>query len=174
MKKTELSRREFSKLTLAAVGGIVAGTAVGCKKDADKSNVKKTPKTGKDGKSAGSGTSQDNSGGKESVATNDDYLFQEPHVCRGLNACKSQGVDKKNSCAGQGACATATGHSCHGENTCKGQGGCGETAGRNECKTKGECGVPLKEETWKKVRAKFETIAKTKKKTIGKAPAKKS
>ncbi len=52
--------------------------------------------------------------------------------------------------------------------------GCGETGGRNECKGKGECGVPLKEETWKKVRAKFEEVAKVKNKTIGNAPAKKS
>jgi hypothetical protein len=148
-----LNRRDFSKLSMAAL----AGAVVGC--DAIKGGY-----------------------GGSTAATDDALLLAEPHVCRGLNACKGKGACKtaknackgKNVCAGQGACATAKKHGCHKDNACKGQGGCGKTAGRNTCKGKGECAVPLGAKTWKPTRASFATAYKAKHgKAPGAAPAKK-
>lgn len=49
----------------------------------------------------------------------------EPHVCQGLNACKSQDITGQAQRAGEGLCATADPHVCSGQNHCKAQGGCG-------------------------------------------------
>lgn len=145
-------RREFHKLTAAALGGLMAGGLVGC----GKSDPKKTDAAGKD-----------KDKGKE-VAENP--LLSEPHACKGLNTCKGKGMGGENMCAGQGACATAKKHECKGMNECKGQGGCGEKVSQNACKGMGECAVPLKAETWKKARAKFEELMKQKGKEVGPAP----
>jgi len=99
-------------------------------------------------------------------------MVGDPHVCRGLNVCKAKGKDHKNACAGQGACATAESHACNGLNDCKGQGGCDGTAGINSCKGKGACAVPLKDETWRLARDRFEQLAKGKHVKVGAAPAK--
>ena len=145
-----LNRRDFSKLTAAAFGGVVAGMSSSAfaadeKKDHDP-----------------------------------ELLLKEPHVCRGLNTCKGKeskehGAD--NACAGQGHCATAKHHECKGENECKGQGGCGEFAGQNTCKGKGGCAVPVscgtpKEEhkVWKSARKEFEKQMKKADKKFGDAP----
>ena len=80
MTKRELSRRDFERLALAAIGGLAAG----CQEPA------KPP----------------------AVAKSDEIhpLLDEPHVCRGLNACKGFGSE---SCAGLGQCATeAAKHHC--------------------------------------------------------------
>ena len=161
-----LNRRDFTKLSMAALGGTLAGTALtGCKSDG--------------GPSKGGGAKN----GGSSATTETSLLMVEPHVCKGLNTCKGKGAcktasnecKKKNACAGQGKCASAVAHTCHKDNTCKGQGGCGETAGINDCKTKGECDVPLKKpETWTKVRASFEAAMKKAEKKFGPAPAKKA
>src|SRR5437867_4427205 len=121
------TRRDFAKLAVAALGGVMAGSAA-LAKAAD--------------------------------AKDEGPWLSDPHVCRGLNACEGRGVDKKNKCAGQGACATAKKHGCHAENDCKGQGGCGAKPGENSCKGKGECSVPLSEEGWKKARVSFEAAMK--------------
>lgn len=139
-----LNRRDFSKLTLAALGGAVAGTTMGAKalmaedKDEKKEEEKK----------------------------------KEIHVCRGLNSCKGNGGDGKNACAGQGICATAKGQECGGQNACKNQGGCGETPGENACKGKGKCHVPLTDKAWKTARKNFEARMKKAKKEFGPAPEK--
>jgi hypothetical protein len=143
-KPHTLSRRDFSKLTAAAFGGIVLGAAMGGQA-ADK-NPKHDAKR----------------------------LLEEPHVCRGLNSCKGKGKGVENACAGQGNCATAEKHSCKGDNACKGQGGCGEFAGQNACKGQGECGVPLKEKTWKSARKAYEAQMKKAGKAFGAAPKAKS
>jgi hypothetical protein len=101
-------------------------------------------------------------------------LLKDPHTCRGLNTCKGKGKGAKNSCAGQGNCATAEAHSCKGDNTCKGQGGCGEYPGQNSCKGQGSCEVPLSEKSWKKARTAFEAQMKKAGKTFGDAPKKKA
>jgi hypothetical protein len=149
------SRRDFHRLTLAAIGGLMAGLAeeedAALADDVTKVKVRKVAKDQK-----------------------------EVHVCRGLNSCKGQGIDwdfdgdgklDKNDCAGQGACATAKHVSCNNENDCKGQGGCGNTAGDNACRGQGKCHVPLTSETWKKARARFEARMKKENKPFGDAPS---
>jgi hypothetical protein len=106
------------------------------------------------------------------VHAEDNPLLSDPHVCRGLNTCKGKGADGKNTCAGQGTCATAEKHTCHAANQCKGQGGCGAHPGENQCKGQGACNVPLKDAVWKKARTKFEQLMTAKKAPFGKAPAK--
>ena len=134
MSRFDLSRRDFYKLTFAALGGAIAGC----------SSQEPAPAVA-----------------EESVATpppeQESALLQEPHVCCGLNTCKGQGAGGDNDCAGVGSCATAEHHSCKGQNACTGQAGCGEYPGENACKGQGECAVPLSAETWKKARANFES-----------------
>ena len=137
----DLSRRDFSKLSLAAFSGMLMGTMSG----------------------PGCATVESE---KMAVA----LLLDEPHVCRGLNTCKGKGKGGKNECAGRGSCA-AVDHACHTLNDCKGQGGCEETAGRNSCKGKGNCSVPLDLGAWKKARAAFEKAAAGAALAIGPAPA---
>lgn len=156
MAQSNLTRRDFHRLSMAAFSGIVAGTAAGCAREP----ASPPP-------AAGGGTDD---GGQPSVAAGENPLLVEPHVCRGLNTCKGLGKGGDNECAGQGACATAEAHSCHYENKCRGQGGCGETAGRNECRGKGECAVPLAEDTRKKVRQAFEEAMRAAGKPFGDPP----
>ena len=137
-----LSRRDFSKLTMAAFGGVLLGTAMTA--GAAEGDAKHDP----------------------------ELLLQDKHVCRGLNTCKGKGKGGDNSCGGTGNCATAEAHSCKGDNACKGQGGCGEYAGQNSCKGQGACEVPLSEKTWKKARKAFEAQMKKAGKTVGEAPKK--
>src|SRR5258708_2128644 len=132
MGPRELDRRDFHKLTTAALGGLAAGTILGCSK-----------------KGAPGGMAP--SRGGETVPAK-----AEIHLCRGLNECKGQGKDGKNTCRGQGTCATAKEHTCGGQNECKGLGGCGETVGANECKEKGGCHVPLMDDAWTTLRKKKE------------------
>jgi hypothetical protein len=148
MENSDLNRRDFQRLTAAAVGGLLAGTALG--KSAFAADEGKPPQ--KDKKK--------------------NPLLGEPHVCRGINMCKSLGAGKDNACAGQGSCATAKAHTCHFKNECRGQGGCGAKPGENECKGKGECGVPMGSKAWKSARARFEELMKKEGKEVGPAPKK--
>jgi hypothetical protein len=150
MENSGLNRRDFQRLTAAAVGGLFAGASL-----------------------AGSAFAADEEGPpKKDKAKNP--MLGEPHVCRGINMCKSLGSTKDNACAGQGACATAKAHLCHYKNECRGQGGCGAKPGENECKGKGECGVPMGTSAWKKARARFEELMKKEGKEVGPAPPKKA
>jgi hypothetical protein len=153
----EQSRRDFNRLTLAAVGGLIAG--LGQSEQKALADDKKKTSSSKN---------------KKPTAPT-----KEIHVCRGLNSCKGQGVDwdfdgdgklETNACAGGGACATAKHVSCNGENDCKGQGGCGNTAGDNACKGQGKCHVPLTTDAWKKARARFEARMKKENKLFSDAP----
>jgi hypothetical protein len=150
MSKTPIDRRDFHKLTTAALSGLAAGALVGCNQPANKA-----------AKADGEATSGD---GKLAAA--------ELHLCRGLNDCKGLGKDGKNDCRGQGVCATAKEHTCGGQNECKGLGGCGEEVGANSCKEKGGCHVPLMDDAWDKLRKKKEAEWGEKKLTAGAAPAK--
>src|SRR5205823_1646861 len=143
----QLDRRDFNKLTSAALSGLAAGSILGCGK-------------------SGAGTSAKSSGGDTLLAKAD------VHLCRGLNECKGQGKEGQNSCRGQGTCATAKEHTCGGQNECKGLGGCGETVGANECKTHGGCQVPLMDDAWATLRKKKETGWAERKLEAGAAPAK--
>lgn len=154
MKPTELNRRDFSKLSVAAFGGMLAGTAIGCSSGGDDTAEKPE------------GTGSSTTDSTEVAAAG------EKHLCRGLNACKGQGADGKNDCAGQGTCATYEHHLCGGNNKCKGQGGCHNTVGTNECAGKGGCSVPLMEGAWEEMRANFEKERKEKDLPVGAAPEK--
>ena len=153
MKRIELNRRDFHKFTMAAFGGMVAGTTIGCGEDKKEDTAKKA---------------QEKDGG-EKVFEND--WMGKNHVCRGLNACKNQGASGSNECAGKGNCATAEAHSCGTLNDCKYQGGCNGTAGLNSCKAKGGCHVPLSDDKWGAVREVFERAMKKADKDFGDAPA---
>jgi hypothetical protein len=102
VKKVDVSRRDFGKLTLAAFGGVLAGSAVGGR--VLRAEEAKTPpelhaccglNTCK-----GHGKGADNAcAGQGACAT------VEAHGCGGENACKGQGAEYNNACKGQGSCA---------------------------------------------------------------------
>lgn len=140
----QVSRRDFSRITAAAIGGLVLGSTMLAQAE-DKDKAKNSPAN----------------------------ILSDPHACRGINTCKGKGKGGDNSCAGQGQCATAEAHTCHASNACKGQGGCGAHPGENSCKGLGSCEVPLKEKTWKKARQTFEAQMKKQNKPVGAAPAEK-
>jgi hypothetical protein len=163
----DFNRRDFHRPTAAAVGGILAGSTLGCGKD-EKPKATKAP----GGANTKHGVDDKESPAKgEAQAAVNDWLG-DTHVCRGLNACKGKGADGKNDCAGKGTCFTPSiAHGCGGQNNCKFQGGCGTTAGQNECKQKGGCHLPLMEDAWKGARAAFDSAMKKAGKTAGDAPA---
>ena len=145
MRDQPFDRRDFHKLTTAALGGLAAGAMLGCRNDPEPGgpDVPVTPTRG-----------------------------PEIHLCRGLNECKGQGKGGENTCRGQGACATAKEASCGGNNECKGLGGCGEKVGANECKGQGGCHIPLMPDAWDTLRKKKEAEWGEKKLEFAAAPAK--
>jgi hypothetical protein len=158
MQDNGMDRRDFHKLSVAALGGMIAGTTMGCGGGAtppDKSNPATPPAA-------------------NAVALTDaeKLITDEPHTCRGLNSCKNLGRSKDNACAGQGTCASLPDSTCGGNNACKGQGGCGEDPGMNACKGKGGCHIPLMDSAWTKARKAFEGAMTKSGKTVGAAPAK--
>jgi hypothetical protein len=173
MENSELNRRDFHLLTMAAFGGALAGTAPGCSPAAAPPAAgpaaKSTPSNGTD-----AGQPADAGGDTAALENSVAAVGVEKHLCRGLNACKNQGRSGENECAGQGACATLEHHTCGGDNQCKGQGGCGKNAVENDCKGKGGCHVPLMDEVWGKARKIFEAKMKKAGKSVGAAPAEKS
>jgi hypothetical protein len=143
MNQDHMNRRDFHKLSALAMGGMMAGSLAGCGTKTEKTAEPPAEKPEAD--TAGIG------------AKNDPALAQWTvnHLCRGLNACKGLGSDRKNDCAGLGECAITDHHTCGGQNDCKNLGGCGETAASNECKGQGGCQVPLMEAAWKTAYEKF-------------------
>jgi len=164
MKRSELNRRDFTRLTLAAFGGVVTGSMVGC---SSKTETDETTQT--------SGTPAEiPQGNQEEETTVANPWTSDTHICRGLNACKGKGVNETGDKPGTGECATiAKHHTCHADNDCKYQGGCQESVGQNDCNGKGECGVPLSDDSWKKARAAFEKAMKTAGTEFGDSPTKK-
>ena len=132
MDEKNVSRRNFSRLTLAAAAGMVAASGVAMAQKEKK----------KDG---------------AAYPVDPALLLQDPNVCRGLNTCKGKGKGDHN-CAGLGSCATAEAHACNGHNVCKGQGGCGGYPGQNNCKEHGHCAVPLSKESWALARKQYEHL----------------
>jgi hypothetical protein len=163
MSDNGLDRREFHKLSAAALGGMIAGATIGCggaspSKDAAKSTTS---------------TQSSSDPAPVALTENEKILIGGPeHTCRGLNSCKGKGRSKDNSCAGQGTCASIADSKCSGQNDCKGLGGCGELPGMNSCKAMGGCHVPLMDDAWTKARKTFETAMKKSGKTVGDAPPK--
>jgi len=146
MEEKSVTRRNFSKLTLAAAGGIVAGSQAAWAQEGSEKKGKK-----KD---------------ENSFPVDAALLLSEPNVCRGLNSCESKGKGE-HACAGQSACAAVEAHSCHGMNDCKGQGGCGGYPGQNTCKEQGHCAVPLSDKAWELARKQFEHLMKGMDKKFG-------
>jgi hypothetical protein len=149
-RSNKIGRREFNRLSLAAMGGLATGASMipGSLPADEEKKTGEAPK-------------------------------KELHVCRGLNSCKAKGAavdldgDGKpdiNACAGRGACATVKHTSCAGQNQCKGLGGCGENVANNACKGQGSCHIPLHEGPWKAARARFEAKMKKEKKKFGNPP----
>lgn len=161
MQGNGLDRREFHKLTAAALTGMIAGTAIGC------GGTAPSPQ-------AGGQTKPEAATGNAALALTEaeQLIIDEPHTCRGLNSCKNLGRSKENSCAGQGTCASIADSTCGGNNKCKGQGGCGTLPGMNSCEGKGGCHIPLMDEAWTKARGVFETAMKKSGKSFGPAPQK--
>jgi hypothetical protein len=167
MSSSDLNRRDFHRLSMAAMGGLMTGAAAGC----GEQPAAKAP-AGSKTKDEGAKAPEAAKSESESVGTA--VAMSEKHTCRGLNTCKGLGggdTAGKNACAGQGECATVAEHTCGTSNECKGQGGCGNDPGLNECKGQGGCHVPLMSSAWKKVRARFEEKMKADGKKFGDAPA---
>jgi hypothetical protein len=150
VQNQRLDRRDFHRLSAAALGGLAAGGLIGCSR----------PEGGPVMETAG----------KAEPASETQLVKADVHLCRGLNDCKSLGNGGKNECRGQGSCATVKEHSCGGQNDCKGLGGCGETVGKNDCKGQGGCHVPLMEGAWKTLRERKEGEWKEKNLPVGVAP----
>ena len=148
MSQKDYTRRDFHKLSAAALSGIMAAGTIGCGSQPD-------AKTGDAGAAPAEG---------------EDTSTVAKHACRGLNECKGQGAKGTNECAGAGTCATVEHHVCGGHNECKGQGGCGQTPGANECAGKGGCHVPMSGGMWKKARDLFEERMKEKGVEVNPAP----
>lgn len=146
MKRNELNRRDFNRLTMAALGGVVAGTAIGCGGGDDDKTTSETPGP---------------AGGEPKEVVD--------NACRGLNACSDKGKGDHD-CAGMGECASVAAHDCATKNSCKNLGGCGETAGSNDCTGKGECAIPMVGDTWKQAREAFEARMKESEQKFGDAP----
>lgn len=142
MDESRLHRRQFNKLTAAALGGMMSGALAGC-------NFSSEPADDAAAESSG-----------------------PKHLCRGLNDCKGQGADGKNDCRGMGTCATYAHHACGGQNACKNQGGCGDEVGSNECKGDGGCEIPLMESAWEEMRTRLEADWKEAGKEFQDSPAK--
>lgn len=172
MNNTNLNRRDFSRLTLAAAGGLMTGALAGC-------GDKPAPPAGTGGTGTGgaaTGGAAGTTGGTAAsgaVATDAqlaNFLTTKEHACRGLNMCKGQDAQGDNDCAGQGDCATIEHHECGTHHDCKGKAGCGATAGINSCDGQGGCAIPMHAGAWEKARAVFEQIAKRDDKEFGDAP----
>lgn len=108
MEHRELSRRHFSTLTLAAFGGILAGTGV-TQAAEDKKTGKKSPYLSEPHICRGLNTCKAKDPQKDNAcAGQGNCATVEAHSCKGENVCR-----------GQGGCGEKI-----GENNCKGMGGC--------------------------------------------------
>jgi hypothetical protein len=102
MKEGNLNRRDFSKLTFAAFGGVLAGSMLGRRpllasdKEAAKDLHACCGLNSCKGEGQGAGN---NCAGMGHCAT------VQKHGCAGTNACKGQGAEATNSCKGKGSCA---------------------------------------------------------------------
>jgi hypothetical protein len=143
IRSVDLNRRDFGKLTAAALSGAMAGALLG-----------------------GRGAAAAAAAAAEPAKPTDSRWLQDPHICCGLNTCKGHGKGAANSCAGTGQCATVAAHGCAGQNACAGQGPTGE----NSCKGKGGCAVPVSGAEWTKARASWEAAMTRAGRKFGAAP----
>jgi hypothetical protein len=185
MSAGPVDRRDFSRLSLAVMGGLVAGSkALGQEPPPIADPVapplkpvvppkNDRPTSDDDEKPADAdATKSEQDKAAAAKRKKDEEKPKEIHICRGLNTCKGKGASGENNCAGQGTCATtpAAPHECTTCNACRNQGGCGELAGKNQCAGYGEGAVPILEEEWPRLRKEFEYKMTRLKRKIGKAP----
>jgi hypothetical protein len=102
MKKEDVSRRDFGKLTLAAFGGVLAGSVLGAGSlFADQHAEKKEAHA-----CCGlNGCKGQGAGGDNECAGMGKCSTTEAHGCAGSNACKNQGGEGVNDCKGKGGCS---------------------------------------------------------------------
>ena len=102
MKKDDVSRRDFGKLTLAAFGGVLAGSMLGGRLLAadEKKEMKEAHACCGLNSCKGNGA-----GGDNECAGMGKCSTTEAHGCAGSNACKNQGGEGVNDCKGHGGCA---------------------------------------------------------------------
>ncbi len=102
MKKDDVSRRDFGKLTLAAFGGVLAGSMLSGKRlFADEKEAAKEAHS-----CCGLNSCKSNgAGGDNECAGMGKCATTEAHGCAGGNACKNQGGSYDNDCKGKGSCA---------------------------------------------------------------------
>lgn len=160
MSEERKSRRDFSMLTATAVGGFLAGCTAGTTNGPVVSAEEAKP---------ADGAKPEEKAAEVKLKVDPAQLLKEPHVCRGLNQCKTA----DNACAGTAAKASVS-HECQSHNACAGQGGCGVYPGQNTCKGEGHCAVPMDDETWKLAREQFEQLMQDAGRKFGKAPEKKA
>lgn len=157
------ARRDLGKMLASVIAGLAAGVLL--------AQLRRAPPPA----AAGNPPEPEQPQGAAAApagGTDENLLLADEHICRGLNTCRDKGQSGKNACAGQGTCALVKAHGCQGLNDCKGHGGCDNQPGQNQCKGQGACAVPLKDDTWKKARAKFEQLMARQGKAVGTAPAK--
>ena len=101
MKKDNVSRRDFGKLTLAAFGGVLAGSVLGGSLlSADEKEMAKDAHA-----CCGlNACKAQGAGGKNECAGQGSCTTTEAHGCSGSNACKNQGGEGVNECKGHGSC----------------------------------------------------------------------
>src|SRR5262245_22633082 len=106
MDQSDLNRRDFHRLTMAAFGGALAGSMAGCSSNAPPAGPVPASKTGTAAAAttgADSAAAADESGSAAALENSIAAVGVEKHLCRGLNACKGQGNEGENACAGQGS-----------------------------------------------------------------------
>jgi hypothetical protein len=101
MKKDDVSRRDFGKLTLAAFGGVIAGSMLGGRMLSASSHAEAKEKHACRGLNSCKGNGAD---GKNQCAGMGTCSTTEAHGCGGMNECKHQGGSWDNDCKGKGSC----------------------------------------------------------------------
>jgi hypothetical protein len=109
MDRTDLSRREFQRLTGAALGGMVLGAGA-LKSSLLAADAEKNPLLGDNHVCRGLNTCKGKGADKKnSCAGTGSCAVAEKHTCHASNACKGQGGcgnnPGENACKGKGACA---------------------------------------------------------------------
>ena len=107
MDRPEPNRRDFHKLTMAALGGLVAGTAVGAEKKEESSDK---PWFREPHVCRGLNTCKNKGKGADNACAGQGHCATaRAHTCHAKNDCKGQGgcgeTAGENSCRGQGECA---------------------------------------------------------------------
>ena len=109
MKNDHVNRREFSKLTMAALGGLVAGVSLSHASPLAAAEGDSPLLEGPNVCRGLNHTCANHKNGDNKCAGMGSCATAEAHTCAGENACKGQGGcgehPGENSCKGKGKCA---------------------------------------------------------------------